>query len=145
MPSWPEFVGDVVDLGDGCKVRGRSMRRPPAADEIPDLGIYLRGRRPPVSPWAAIWVPWPDYALPLNPVRFRRVLVDALDRCTDERIEFGCAGGRGRTGTALACLATLTGMSGDEAISFIRNAYHPRAVETPWQRWFVRSFAGHQR
>lgn len=121
------------------------MRRPPRAEDSPDLGIYLRGRRPPESAWPAIWIRWPDFALPVDLGRFRGVLLDTLERCVDERIEFACAGGRGRTGTALACLATLAGYTGNEAISWIRNTYHPKAIETPWQQWFVRSFAGHHR
>lgn len=47
----------------------------------------------------------------------------------------------GRTGTALACLAVLDGVPADEAVAFVRDGYHPRAVETPWQRRYVRNFA----
>jgi hypothetical protein len=40
----------------------------------------------------------------------------------------------------LACLAILDGLPGWEAIAYIRRHYHPRAVETPWQRRFVAGF-----
>ena len=40
-----------------------------------------------------------------------------------------------------ACLAALDGVPGDEAVAFVRANYHRRAVETPGQRRFVRSFA----
>jgi protein-tyrosine phosphatase len=54
-----------------------------------------------------------------------------------ERVEIACPGGRGRTGTALACLATVDGLPGREAIAYVRRPYDPRSVETPWQRRFV--------
>ncbi|WP_235875244.1 phosphatase domain-containing protein [Saccharopolyspora aridisoli] len=55
-------------------------------------------------------------------------------------MELSCGGGRGRTGTALACLAVLDGVHPGEAVSFVRAHYQPSAVETPWQRRYVRGF-----
>jgi hypothetical protein len=55
-----------------------------------------------------------------------------------ERVEVACGGGVGRTGTALAALAMLDGLAAHEAIGWVRSRYHPRAVETPWQRWWLR-------
>jgi protein-tyrosine phosphatase len=55
-------------------------------------------------------------------------------------VELACGGGVGRTGTALACLAVLDGVPADEAVDYVRRHYHPSAVETPWQRRFVRRF-----
>jgi hypothetical protein len=49
-----------------------------------------------------------------------------------------CRGGVGRTGTALAALAVLDGLSPSEAVGWVRQRYHPMAVETPWQRWWLR-------
>jgi hypothetical protein len=31
-------------------------------------------------------------------------------------------------------------MPAREAVAFVRQNYHPRAVETPWQRRYVRRF-----
>jgi protein-tyrosine phosphatase len=53
-------------------------------------------------------------------------------------VEVACRGGVGRTGTALAALAVLDGLSPGEAVRWVRREYHPRAVETPWQRWWLR-------
>jgi hypothetical protein len=53
-----------------------------------------------------------------------------------------CAGGRGRTGTALACLAILDGVPSTEAVAFVREHYDPRAVETPAQRRYVARWPG---
>lgn len=49
--------------------------------------------------------------------------------------------GVGGTGTALACIAVLNGVSPRQAVAFVREHYDPRAVETPWQRRYVRRFS----
>lgn len=67
-------------------------------------------------------------------------LRDAWRRAADERVEFVCGGGRGRTGTALACLAVLDGVPPEEAVAYVRRHYDRHAVETPWQRRYVRRF-----
>jgi protein-tyrosine phosphatase len=71
------------------------------------------------------------------------LLPEILERARSERVEIACGGGLGRTGTALACLAVLDGVPPGEAVAFIREQYHPRAVETPWQRRFVRASRRH--
>jgi len=91
-------------------------------------------------PWPARWLRWPDFWLPSDRDAFRAALGDAWRRSVDERVEIACSGGRGRTGTALACLAILDGVPAGEAVAFVRATYDPRAVETPWQRRFVRRF-----
>jgi hypothetical protein len=50
-----------------------------------------------------------------------------------ERVEVGCLGGHGRTGTALACLAILTGHPPGEAVAWVRANYCADAVETAEQ------------
>ena len=59
----------------------------------------------------------------------------------NERVEIACGGGRGRTGTALACMAVLDGVPRDEAVTYVREHYDARAVETPWQRRYVAHFS----
>ena len=62
---------------------------------------------------------------------------------TAKRVEIACAGGIGRTGTALAALFVLQGTPVTEAVRTVREVYHPRAVETPGQRrWLARLAAG---
>jgi protein-tyrosine phosphatase len=58
-----------------------------------------------------------------------------------QRVEIACGGGIGRTGTALACIAQLGGVSAEDATAWVRTHYSSRAVETPWQQRFVRRFA----
>ena len=69
-------------------------------------------------------------------------LTEAWERAATERVEIACAGGQGRTGTALACLAILDGVSRTEAVAFVRAHYDPHAVETPGQRRYVARWLG---
>ncbi|UAL30698.1 hypothetical protein K8W59_04065 [Nocardioides rotundus] len=50
-----------------------------------------------------------------------------------ERVEVACAGGRGRTGTALACIAIADGVAPADAVAFVRAHYDRHAVGMPWQ------------
>jgi protein-tyrosine phosphatase len=69
------------------------------------------------------------------------VLREAHERAASERVEVACGGGIGRTGTALAVLAVLSGVPAGEAVEWVRRHHHRRAVETPWQRRWVRQLS----
>jgi hypothetical protein len=138
--TWDTGGSGVVRLPSGLLVRGRGLRHPLPSGHPPTFGVYLLGRPPPEFGWDGRWVRWPDFRLPSDPASLRGALSEILDRAGAERVEVACGGGRGRTGTALACLAILDGVPAGEAVAFIRRYYDPRAVETPWQRRFVRTF-----
>jgi len=144
--AWDPAAPGIVRLPSGRLVRGRGLRRPlPAGDSanlasLPEFGLYLLGSEPPEVPWESRWLRWPDFGLPADRAQAARVLAEAWRRSDGERVEIACAGGRGRTGTALACLAVLDGVLASEAVGFIRANYDPHAVETPWQRRFVTQF-----
>ncbi|MCF2527722.1 protein-tyrosine phosphatase family protein [Yinghuangia soli] len=138
--TWsPEDPG-VLRLPSGRLVRGRGLRNPQPPGPDPAYGVYLLGKPPPASAWESRWLRWPDFRLPADKAEARAVFSDALRRSGTERVEFACGGGRGRTGTALACLAVLDGVPADEAVAFVRRAYDRHAVETPWQKRYVRQF-----
>ncbi|WP_237745120.1 protein-tyrosine phosphatase family protein [Kribbella catacumbae] len=122
-------------------MRGRGLRDGLPGGALPEYGVYLLGKQPPAVEWEARWVRWPDFRLPGDDREARDALVEVLARAGDERVEVACGGGRGRTGTALACLAILDGVAPSEAIAFVRTNYHPKAVETPWQQRHVRRFS----
>ncbi len=107
----------------------------------PTFALYLLGSEPPAVPWEYRWLRWRDFGLPADRDSFAAALREAWGRATDDRVEFACAGGRGRTGTALACLAVLDGVPNDQAVAYVREHYAPRAVETPGQRRFIARFA----
>ena len=104
----------------------------------------LLGRRPPEFTWPARWVRWPDFRLPLDRADALEAIGEAWTRAEHERVEVACGGGRGRTGTALACMAVLDGLPPGEAIGYVRDRYDAHAVETPWQRRYVERFGGSQ-
>ena len=141
--SWEPGAPGVLTLPSGRLVRGRGLRRPlaqSAADADPDFGLYLLGESPGEFAWPSRWLPWPDFRLPRDRDEAIDALTDAWRRAEHERVEVACAGGHGRTGTALACLAVLDGVPRGDAVAYVRAHYDPHAVETPWQRWFVRRF-----
>ena len=140
---WEAGAAGVIRLPSGRLVRGRSLRRGVPAGPAPTFGLYLLGRVPPATTWEQRWLRWPDFWLPGDREQARRGLVEAWERAAMERVEVACGGGRGRTGTALACLAVLDGVPASGAVDFVRRAYDPRAVETPWQRRFVERFIPH--
>lgn len=139
MPWDADLVGVLV-LPSGRTVRGRGLRGGVPPGPSPDLGVYLLDRPPPPTPWPQEWLRWPDFRLPADRAAARLLLTDVWSRLADERIEIACAGGRGRTGTALACLAVLDGVPPGDAVAYVRAHYDRRAVETPWQKRYVRRF-----
>lgn len=139
-PGWQPGLPGVLRLPSGRLVRGRSLHSEPVPRQAAHLSVILLGRRPRVDVGEVRWVRWPDFWLPTDPADARAALAEALGRCGSERVEIACTGARGRTGTALACLAVLDGCPAEDAVAFVRRGYHPRAVETPWQRRFVARF-----
>jgi len=139
--TWAEGAPGVVRLPSGRLVRGRGLSRPLPDGPLPEYALYLLGQPPAPVAWAATWVRWPDFRLPADRAAARAALAEAWQRSQRERVEVACAGGRGRTGTALACLAVLDGVPPAEAVAWVRQHYDPKAVETPWQARFVRRFA----
>jgi protein-tyrosine phosphatase len=107
----------------------------------PEFGLYLTGRDPGPFGWEHRWVKWPDFRLPTSRDDALDALRGAHQRAGDERVELACGGGVGRTGTAIAVLAVLSGVAPDAAVEWVRAHYESRAVETPWQRRWVRSLS----
>jgi len=139
---WDASAPGVLRLPSGRLVRGRALSRPLPEGPGPVLGIYLLGRPPPAVPWESRWLRWPDFRLPAEEADVLPTLTEAWQCAATERVEIACAGGRGRTGTALACLAILDGVPSAEAVAFVRERYDRHAVETPAQRRYVARWPG---
>jgi hypothetical protein len=131
-----------VELADGTSVTAVSFVGADtySRDPAPEYGLYLDARWDP--PWPHEHAAWPDFGVPGDAGALRAALLRLLDRArAGDRVEIGCLGGHGRTGTALACLAVLTGTPADQAVDWVRTTYCPKAVETDAQRDFVETFA----
>lgn len=132
--SWNAGPG-VLRLPDGRRIRARGLRRPlPAGGEEPACGLYLLGSPPAEMPWTTRWIRWGDFRLPRDGAAAVAALVELHARAEHERVEVACGGGIGRTGTALAVLARLSGVPAEGAVAWVRAHHHRRAVETRAQR-----------
>jgi protein-tyrosine phosphatase len=138
--TWEPGAAGVLQLPSGRLVRGRGLRHPLPPGPEPTFALYLLGRRPPAVGWESRWIRWPDFGLPSDRDAAADALREALNRAGTERVEVACAGGKGRTGTALALMSILDGVPAGEAVAFVREHYDAHAVETPWQRRFVARF-----
>lgn len=141
IEPWPLDLPGVLELPSGRLVRGHGLSgvRPSGPD--PTYAVYLGVR--PVDPpeWARECVRWRDFWLPAHPEQAAATLQRAWDRTEIDRVEFACAGGVGRTGTALTALCVLEGLNPNAAVRWVRQRYHRGAVEVPWQRYFLHQVA----
>lgn len=130
---------DLVKLPDGTPITAVSFDPidPYEREQNPDYGLYLDARWQP--DWEHDHLDWPDFGVPSDSVAVVAALQQALDRARrGECVELGCLGGHGRTGTALALLATLSGHPADDAVAWVRTHYCAQAVETAEQEGYVR-------
>ena len=108
-------------------------------DEVSPADFALVLAKGPAPSWPYRRVAWPDFWIPTDRADALDALHEAHRRAhAGERVEVACGGGVGRTGTALAALAIVDALPADEAVDWVRRAYHRRAVETPWQRRWLR-------
>jgi hypothetical protein len=142
----PDRLSGSIELPDGAVIRGRGLRNPLPDGPLPEYGLYLgeaalRAQHDASLTWPHDWLDWPDFRLP----RDRDTAIAAIRALHEralagERVEAACKGGVGRTGTVLSYLAILAGVPSTDAVGWIRAHYAHRAVETPWQRRWVRAF-----
>src|SRR5204863_1028754 len=125
---WDPAAAGVLLLPSGRLVRGRALRKPLPPGPVPAFGVYLLGTEPPPVDWESRWLRWPDFRLPADRALAREVLREAWERAGTERGEVACGGGRGRAGTALACLAVLDGVPADRAVGYVPQPYARHAV-----------------
>jgi protein-tyrosine phosphatase len=139
---WDPAAPGIVRLPSGRLVRGRALKGTLPSGARPDLGIYLLRSEPPDLPWESRWIRWPDFRLPADGDYAIATLTEAWQRAAADRVEIACSGGRGRTGTALACVAILDGVPNSMAVAYIREHYSRHAAETPAQRRYVARWPG---
>jgi hypothetical protein len=131
---WEDEVG-LVELPSGVRVRGRRI-----GDAVSPADFALLLADGPVPAWAHRRIRWPDFWVPVDRADALDALHEAHRRAlAGERVEVACRGGVGRTGTALAALAILHGVPASGAVAWVREHYNRKAVETPWQRLWLRT------
>ncbi|MFM9372542.1 protein-tyrosine phosphatase family protein [Streptomyces sp. Da 82-17] len=140
IETWDPEAPGVLRLPSGRLVRGRGLRKPLPDGPPPTFAVLLLGKQPPEVEWESRWLRWPDFRLPSDRLEAAAVFRAVWERAASERVEVACAGGRGRTGSALACIAVIDGVPPEEAVAYVRRHYDPHAVETPFQRRYVRRF-----
>ena len=132
--------GESLTFPDGTEVwasSSNSTRKP--GEFVPDFGLYLDWTWKPT--WRAEFIDWRDFGLPTNEEAAVEAIVDMYRRAKEGwRIEVGCIGGHGRTGTALACMGVLAGLSPKEAIKYVRKNYCTETLENAKQEWWVEWF-----
>ncbi|WP_307821405.1 protein-tyrosine phosphatase family protein [Micromonospora humidisoli] len=136
--DWSSSVG-VITLPSGATVRGRRV-----ADAVSPADFALILAPGPTPLWAHRRIRWPDFWVPTDRADALDAFREALRRAhAGDRVEAACRGGIGRTGTTLAALAILDGVPAHDAVRWVRERYHPKAVETPWQRAWLRRLPSH--
>lgn len=129
-----------VQFPDGVVVDAVSLRERKLEKSDRDFGLYMDPAWAPT--WPAELIDWEDFGLPTEPAVAVEQIRAAYRRAEGgERVEVGCIGGLGRTGTVLACMAILAGVRPSEAVAWVRTSYRPKAVETPEQEAWVEAFA----
>jgi protein-tyrosine phosphatase len=131
----------TVQFPDGTTVEavGIQERRPDKPGR--DYGFYLDARWRPT--WTADVIEWEDFGLPADAEATADAICNTFRRAKHgARVEVGCIGGLGRTGTVLACMAILAGIAPGQAVHWVRGHYDSAAIETPEQEEWVLWFAG---
>ena len=120
-------------------MRASPLRERREEDAERDFGLYCDARWAPT--WPAEVIDWPDFGVPRDREAAASQIRSAFARAqAGERVEVGCAGALGRTGTVLACMAALAGVPAADAVQWVRQNYDARAVETAEQEQFVAAF-----
>ena len=135
-----------VFLPDGTVVlaQGRLDLVPCQRPRLPDFALYLdeRWRDDPEVTWPFLLIDWEDFGVPADEPAAFMAIVDVHHRARGgELVEIACYAGVGRTGTVLGCLAVLAQVPVHGAVTWVRDHYHPQAVETPEQHQMISRFA----
>jgi hypothetical protein len=135
-----------VTLPDGTVVlaQGRLDLVPSERPRQPDFAMYFdeRWRADANVTWPYRIIDWADFGLPADEPDVFAASVDLHRRArAGELVEIACYGGLGRTGTVLGCLTVLAGVGPSDAVRWVRDHYHPSAVETPDQEQLISRFA----
>ncbi|MCI0634918.1 MAG: hypothetical protein L0206_13525 [Actinobacteria bacterium] len=132
-----------VQFPDGTFVRASSLPDRREDDEW-SSGLYADERWAPS--WPAEFIQWEDFGVPARFEEAVAKICGAFDRAhRGEHVEVGCAGGTGRTGTILACMAVLAGVPKAKAVDWVRTHYSPSNLITRAGRFRSAGSSGSRR
>jgi len=101
------------------------------------FGVCVRAERVPEE--VDVHLPIRDFDVPRVANDVDRAIRDTFRAALKGHLVYvGCMGGWGRTGLFLALLAKAAGV--DDPVSYVREHYSPRAVETDRQKKYVEDF-----
>jgi len=141
-----------TDPVSGVKVQGGGINREVEIGDdeltialVKDSGgdIITAGFTPKfMKPRPRIFIPWDDYSIPNLTQKEWRDLVKEVRSLKLDVVVY-CLGGHGRTGTALAILASLMGapVKGNP-VEFVRTKYCKNAIETEEQIEYIGYITG---
>jgi len=128
-----------LEFPSGIVVHPSSMHHRDSETFAPDMGYYLDYGWSPTG--LASFLDWQDYGLPNSEYAALVTIMDAYKKAKAGLwVEVGCIGGHGRTGTFLACMLVIDGLTPVEAIAYIKKNYCTKAIENQEQEWFVGLF-----
>lgn len=136
-----QLTGAIL-LPDGTPIRGRGRREAVPEGPLPEFALHLgEPGNAGLPAWPHEIIDWPDFRVPRDREQAEAAIAAAFERArAGQRVEVTCVGGTGRTGTTIACMAILAGQPATDAVAWTRRTYRPRAVETWWQKRWVRRF-----
>jgi len=86
--------------------------------------------------------PWPDQSVPRNIHKLLDATMWLLSEIrAGKRVEIGCYGAHGRTGTMIACLLVAQGMPAGKAVKWVREKHCEDAIENLSQARFIGRFS----
>jgi hypothetical protein len=103
---------------------------------LPDWGLYFDWGWHPW--WRAEHIDWPDYGVPSAwNVAIEQILTSIEKVQAGLKVEVGCIGAHGRTGTMLAVVNVILGCEPKAAINHVRTHHCEHAIESERQEWWV--------
>lgn len=131
---------DEIKLYDGTSIFCSAVRDHAEGLTDPDFGLYADASWKPL--WRNEFITWPDYNIPTNEELGLTQIYEAFWRAKNgEKVEIGCIGGHGRTGTILAIMyiASAEGeIDGSQAYKFVKENYCSHAIESDIQEWYIK-------
>lgn len=140
-----DHVHEEIVLSGGTKVYASASSNIQKLASIPDFGLYADRSWVLICQWPNEFINWPDMQIPVNHELSLSQITQAYTKAASGlKVDTGCIGAHGRTGTILAIMNMIdTGfeVNAEDSISYIRENYCKKAVETNNQVWFVK-YAG---